>query len=263
MKTNLKRKTLIAFSIIVAITMLIGIIFYTKAPIIITEMEPQHNISEKIMPVFSKTSDSILVFIPYKVTVSNNRFREISLPDIYYKTNHDDYGLASSTNGNSLYFDEDGKQLNEDLMITKSEKINYNEMSLAMKWEKWKEANRNIIFPFCSKSFYFYKSTMLKYKTDRKTFVYLNDNFREKQTQSITETPFVRIPKDKIDSLYQADKKTKIALILRTNKIQGWFQIHYQMKDGTQKFYDMYDSIRKMSREELFLLMSSSPLNNL
>ncbi|AZA99005.1 hypothetical protein EG359_05025 [Chryseobacterium joostei] len=263
MKKELKRKILLTLSIIASTVMLIGFIFYTKPPIVITEMKPQRNISEKINPMFSDTSDSVLVLIPYKITVSNNRFRKISLPDIYYKTNHDKYIASSSSTGNSLNFDEDGKQLDEDLIMTNSEKVNYNEMSLAMKWDKWKEANRNIIFPFCSKSFYFYKSTMLKYKTERKTFVDLYNNFKEKQTQSLSETPIVRFPKNKIDSLYQADKNKKIAFKLKTNKIQGWFQIHYQMKDGTQKFYDMYDSIQKMNREELFRLMSSSPLDNL
>lgn len=226
-------------------------------------MKPQRNISEKIKPVFSETSDSVLVLIPYKITVSNNRFRRIGLPDIYYKTNHDKSITSSSSNGNSLYFNEDGNQLDEDLIKTNSEKINYNEASLAMKWKKWKQGNRHIIFPFCSKSFYFYKSTLLKYKTDRKTFVDLSDNFKDKQTQSISETPIVRFSKNKIDSLYRADKNKKIAFKLKTNRKQGWFQIHYQMKDGTQKFYDMYDSIQKMNREELFQLMSSSPLDNL
>jgi len=232
--------------------MLIGFIFYTKPPIIITEIKAQRHISEKIKPVFSNTFDSVLVLIPYKVTASNNRFRRISLPEIYYKTNYlVEFMGSSSSSGTSLYFDEEGKQLNERLIITNSDERNYNEMPLTMKLKKWKEANSNMIFPFSSKSIYFYKATMLKYKTDRKIFVDLSDNFREKQTQSIYEAPIVKYPKNRIDSLYQADKSEIMAFTLRTNKKQGRFQIHYQMKDGAQKFYDMYDfSLNTESRLE-------------
>ena len=263
MKISPKKIIKILIPILLIIILFISLVFYTKPPIVVTEMKPQRELSEKIKPVFSDTSDSVLVLIPYKVTVSNNRLRRISLPEVFYKTNHMEYLGFSSSTGYSLYFDEKGKQLNRNLITTESDEEYDNEMFLLKKWKEWKKNNQNIIFPLSSKSIYFYKSTLLKCKTDRNTFVYLHDNFIEKQTQSISENPIVRFPKNKIDSLYQADKNKKIAFILRTNKKQGWFQIHYQIKDGTQKFYDIYDSIRKMNREELFRLMSSNPTDDL
>lgn len=271
MKTNLKRKILFTLSIITMMVMLIGFIFYTKPPIVITEMKAQPNLPIKIKPFLDGSKEHVLVLIPYKITVSNNRFRRISLPEIYYKTNHDKYVGFSSSSGNSLYFDEDGKPLNYDVIVDSIERKrrellieNYGDFGyLKLKWENWEKENHFSIFPFTSESIYFYKSTLFQYKTDRNTFVDLYDNFKEKQTQSIYEAPIVKYPKNKVDSLYQADKDKKIAFKLKTNKSHGWFQIHYQMKDGTQKFYNIYDSIRKMNREELFNLMISGPIDGL
>ena len=264
MKIDLKRKLVFTFSIIVAIFMLIGFIFYTKPPIVITEMKAVNDLSEKIKPVFSETSDSALVLVPYKITISNNRFRRIALSRVVYRSNHSEYLISSSSaSGNALYFDDEGEQIDQSLINRNSEEGNNGEIFLMTKWKKWKEANRDIIFPFSSKSIYFYKSTMLKYKTDRNTFADLSDDFQERQIRSISEVPIVRFSKKKIDSLYQADKNKKIAFVLHTNKKNGWFEIHYQMKDGTQKFYNMYDSIRKMNREELLKLFRGHPIEGL
>jgi hypothetical protein len=263
MKISPKKIIKILIPILLIIILFISLVFYTKPPIVVTEMKPQRELSEKIKPVFSDTSDSVLVLIPYKVTVSNNRLRRISLPEVFYKTNHMEYLGFSSSTGYSLYFDEKGKQLNRNLITTESDEEYDNEMFLLKKWKEWKKNNQNIIFPFSSKSIYFYKSTMLKYRTDRNTFVDLNDNFRDQQTQSLYKKPIIEFPKSKIDSLYESDKTKNIILRMKTDKTQGWYDIRFKMKDGTQKFYDIYDSIRKMNREELFRLMSSKPTDDL
>ena len=103
------------------------IYFYLKPAIQVEQLKVENEVPIKIGPYSSLNgSDSILVYIPYKFRVSNNRYKIIEIGKVMFNNN------LSGSDANDLYFDKKGYVLGRefnrikiDNLLLKKEIINH------------------------------------------------------------------------------------------------------------------------------------------
>lgn len=218
-------KILISISIILIAVI---IYFYTKSPFEV-ENGRVSNLKYKVIPL----EDSMLVFIPYKIVVANNRLQQIKLKSIY-----DEYITKGKIQATNLIYNRD------EIEIT-----NYSGKS-NKKYESdyFKMKYRKTIFPFTTRTFYFYKSHMLSNPSDIKTIDYSEV---EEQLSNLNVTINFKIDEKTIDSLYKIDdqKRFNVSLMDDSKRFMPKY-IKAKINSKAQIPVNTIDSIKKMNKED-------------
>lgn len=239
---------------------------YFKPKVFIKKEIVGNNIPPKInwyLGEDNKFGDSIILYLPYKFTIENNRLRKISIENLYYSQMRDIRGYEKT-----LYYDESGnpfgylelksdRQYLLDELLGEKKLINY-----------FKLKNIGTIFPFTSKSVYYYKSYKLSTKVfqngiSKQEYAQISENFIGNQRKSLYHKEIFPIQKRIIDSLYADDKKQNLLFTFKkqSKSKYGFYRIKYQLANNEQIFSDFYDTIEKMSKEELYNFLSKPAYN--
>lgn len=186
--------------------LIVTIYFYLKPAIEVEQLKVENDIPIKIGPYSSLNgSDSLLVYIPYKFRVSNNRFKKIEIGKVAFNNNF------SASYDSDLFFDTNGyvlgrefNRLEIDNLLHKKQIISY----LQLYYNKE-------IFPFSEKEYYFYKPFKLKNSSidglnNHNKYRQLVHDFLYYQKQKLHNKSKFNTNKKVIDSLYKISKNTKI-----------------------------------------------------
>lgn len=229
--------------------------FYCLKPkVTITREAVENNIPPKINVYGNKTyGDSVLLYLPYKFRIENNRLRRIRIGYLAYKQMKNIHA-----NMETLYFDEGGNPFGE--MVYKDDRQYLLDQLLDDKKiiEYLQLKNIEILFPFSSKSVYYYKSYKLSTKIfqrpiSKQEYVQIAENFYDKQKKNLFHKEGFPIKKKIIDSLYKEDKKQYLLFTyIKQTRSPGKYVIRYNLSNEEQTFSDYYDSIKNMNKDELY-----------
>lgn len=234
---------------------------YLKPKVFITKEVVDNNIPPKInwyLGENNKFGDSIILYLPYKFKIENNRLRKISIESLHYIQMKDIRGYEKT-----LYYDESGNpfgymELKSDRQYLLDELLDEKKLI-----EYFKLKNIGTIFPFSSKSVYYYKSYKLNTKVfqnaiSKQEYDQIYKNFIDNQRKSLYHKEIFPIQKRIIDSLYADDKKQNLFFIFRkqSKPKNGFYRIKYQLSNDEQTFSDYYDIIKGMTKEELYEFLS-------
>lgn len=234
---------------------------YFKPKVFITKESADNMIPPKINVYLgedNKFEDSIMVYLPYKFKIENNRLRKISIENFHYSQKKDIRGYEQT-----LYYDERGNpfgymELKSDRQYKLDELLDEKKIV-----DYFKLKNIETIFPFSSKFVYYYKSYKLNTKVfqneiSKQEYAQISKNFSENQRKSLHHKEIFPIQKRIIDSLYPDDKKQDLLFTFKkqSKSKYGFYRIKYQLSNDQQKFSNYYDTIKKMNREELFKFLS-------
>lgn len=172
--------------------------------------------------------DSLMIYIPYKITISNNRFRLIDIERI------DDENYARSSDlYKNLIFNKEGVEITNN--FERDSEINY----LQYKYRK-------TIFPFTKRTFYYFKGVPIKYILKNKNFDLIN-----RQWSNLKRTYNIKISKRTIDSLYEANYKKRFNVNFGNSDYS--FMPEYIMakiNDNKQKQVRIIDSVKYLNKQE-------------
>lgn len=223
--------------------------FYSKPTLVVKDIKVEKNVAIKIKPY---NKDSVIVFIPYKFKVYNNRFKRFKSPSVNYKSNF-------FSNDESLYFDNKGKSTDYDRykIIKDSLRDNGNPIKEYIHEKKYEFSYT--LFPFSSKEFYFYKSYLIKKKLKRNEFLKLHENFRDHQKRNLYNKSLISVSNKTIDSINSSDKNKK--LLFTFYDFSGFrhptYQIAYYFDRKPQVLTNTHKIIIKMNRQQLYNYLSS------
>ena len=237
------------------ITFLIVIIyFYLKPAIEVEQLKVENDIPIKIGPYSSLNgNDSVLVYVPYKFSVSNNRLKKIEIGKVMFNNSF------SGSYDKHLLFDNKGlvlgrefNRLKLDNLLHKKQIIGY----LQLYYNKE-------IFSFSDKEYYFYKPFKFKKSSidglnNHNKFRELVHNFLYYQKQKLHNKSKFNPSKKVIDSLYKLSENTKIILSynsLRANDYANGYEIEYYLDSNKQTLIDR----SKMTNEQLMVYLSGNP----
>ena len=211
------KKTLKYLAYFFTLILVVIIYFYLKPAIQIKQCVVDNDVPIKIGPYSSKDNDSVLIYIPYKFRVSNNRLQKIEFGIVMFNnnySNHDEQDLHFDNNGNVL-----GRMFNNE---------NLEELLFKKEYFKYLQLyHNNEIFLFSDKEYYFYKPFLVKKLTieglsDFKDYTSLVSNFLNFQKKRLHNESSLKVRKQTIDSLYQSDKNTKIILNFDSGNINDY-----------------------------------------
>ncbi|WP_125720229.1 hypothetical protein [Flavobacterium ustbae] len=217
--------------IILSCFLLVIVWYHLKTPITI-EQERAREVPVKFhLDRNDKGKRLINVYIPYKITIYNNKLNEITI------TFFSDGGWGF---GNNLIYNTQGMELND-----------YRQVHYAEKFCDTYLKYRRTIFPFFSRTFYYYKKHVFFEDS-------LKYNFREfeyaeysKQLELLSNDLKIPIKKSIIDSLYKSDKKKRLNIHFDDYKhhvIPIFIESRIDTKE--QRLVDICDSIKSMNKEE-------------
>lgn len=249
------KKPLKYLAYLFTLILVVIIYFYLKPAIQIEQCVVENDVPIKIGPYSSKDNDSVLIYIPYKFRVSNNRLQKIEFGIVIFNNTHfnnDEQDLHFDNNGNVL-----GRMFN-----------NENLEKLLFKKEYYKYLKlyyNNEIFPFADKEYYFYKPFLVKKLTieglsDFNDYTTLVSNFFNYQTKRLHNKSSLKVRKQTIDSLCQNDKNTKILLNFDSgnrNDYDNKYEVEYYLNTNKQTLIDN----SKMTREEIKKYLSNKPFD--
>jgi hypothetical protein len=237
------RKFLKYTCILLTIFLITTIFFYLKPALNIKQCKVSNDVPVKI-GIYSNNEyaiDSLIIYIPYKIEVSNNRLKNIKLSHVTYKENYSSNDLNFDMNG-FLLISQD-RLYTLDGMLEKNEFLNY-----------WQLYNNKIVFPFFDKEFYIYKPFLISKTNIGKRFTSkqrldLIKDFSEHQSQKLFYQSKFKIDKKIIDSLYREDNNRKVIFNFEygADKYSNTYQIHYYINTEKQKLIDY----SKMSQKQL------------
>ncbi|MEZ4853379.1 hypothetical protein [Flavobacterium sp.] len=247
-------KKILKFLIFILIIVIIVIIyFYIKPAIQVEQLEVENNIPIKIAPYSSfEGNDSIVIFIPYKFRVSNNRLKQIKINHVTFKNK------LSTGIERDLLFDKKGYLLGKgynsqaiDSLLFNKEIINY----LQLKHNKE-------VFPFSDKEYYFYKPFLfskfsIKGLDNNDDYIKLVHNFFKHQTLKLHNKSNLNINEKIIDSLYKNSLNTKIILnygSLKTNDYINDYDVEFYLGTKKQNLIDF----SKMTTDEIIKYLSNN-----
>lgn len=251
-------KKILTYSIFVfSIALIVTIYFYLKPAIQVEQLEVENNIPIKIAPYSSfEGNDSIIIFIPYKFRVSNNRLKQIKINHVTFKNK------ISTGIQRDLLFDKKGYLLGRsynslaiDSLLFSKEIINH----LQLKHNKE-------VFPFSDKEYYFYKPFLfskfsIKGLDSNDDYIKLVRNFSKYQKLKLHNISNFKVNKQIIDSLYQNSLNTKIILnygSLKTNDYINDYDVEYYLGTKKQNLIDF----SKMTTDEIIKYLSNNPFDN-
>ncbi|WP_125720235.1 hypothetical protein [Flavobacterium ustbae] len=172
--------------------------------------------------------DSLMIYIPYKIIISNNTLRLINIERI------DDENYArNSPIYRNLIFNKDGFEITNN--FERDSEINY----LRYKYRK-------TIFPFTKRTFYYFKGVPIKYKIGNKDF-----DLIQKQLSDLKITYDIKISKKYIDSLYEVNNKKRFNVNFENSAYR--FMPEYimaKLNDKKQKHVKVIDSLKCLNKQE-------------
>ncbi|MGJ8659993.1 MAG: hypothetical protein ACSHWV_09065 [Cellulophaga fucicola] len=230
----------------VAVVILLIIIYKYNKPRYYVNNTEAKNTPCKIRPY----RDSIYIYIPYQLTVYNNRLSPLRLYGIY------DGKLNGSNFGKYLLFNLDNLELNSFWNGSKKLKKedyyqNYGDDSY------WRIQHtlkyKNLIIPFSKRKFYYYKRYILSNKNNRFNIKGISKDSIKKQLYSLDYNVASIIDKSITDSLYSLNSHKKINITFHSKPLIIK-RIRARINSEKQEiiYINLYDSIkgRDMDKEE-------------
>ncbi|AWK06588.1 hypothetical protein HYN56_21090 [Flavobacterium crocinum] len=222
--------------------LLVTIWNYFKKPISIKE-ERATNVPIKFSADLNEDWQKVInVYIPYKIEVKNNRLKMIRL------NSFDD---GNSGNVTCLTYNTAGFELSY---------LYYNEYS-DLYYDEYKESFNNLqlkyrasIFPFFSRTFYYYKRhQFIEGKLHCKfNFSKLDYDDYNEQFKFLSKTLNIPINKKIIDSLYKTDENKRFNIYFYDNRNLGMpMFIETRFNSAEQIYIDVFDTIKNMNREQM------------
>ena len=232
--------------VVVMIAVVIGLMVfyhYLKPKYYLKNTEAK-NLPCKISPF----RDSIYVYIPYKLTIYNNRISNLRISNVY-----DGYSRGHGY-GKKLLYNLDDLELHDFWNGSKKLKVENNYANYGDK-AYWRIQHtieyKDHIFPFLGRTFYYYKRFTLSNKNDRFKIKKFSRDSINRQLYTLNYNLTTSIEKSTIDSLYTINNNKR-------------FNIHFDSEtliikriranintEAQEMVYDnLYDSIKGMNDEE-------------
>ena len=222
--------------------------FYSKPAVIITQSKIEKNIPIKIGPDINgiKNDTLIVVYLPYKVKVQNNRFKKIEFGLLKYKYNLD--------YNERLIFDKNGFGIDKH--------FNYDTLDSMFKNQKYftyfKLNHNNEIFSFTNEEFYIYLPSIIKISSIEgvvKSYQYhelIKDFFKNQSREFLKGSKF-KIKKHIIDSLYRKGNNSKVIFRFDPSNSNeyGSYSIDYNLITNKQVLVDCTDVSAKQILKEM------------
>ncbi len=193
--------------------------------------------------------DSTDLYIPYKLTIYNNRLKSLKFLGIY------DGWSYGRLYGKSLFYNLDNLELYDFSGESKNlkEEDNYNKYGNDTYWRighifKYKKN----IFPFFGRDFYYYKRYTLSNKNDRFNLKQILRDSIKKQLYTLDYNLNVDIKKSIIDSLYRISNKKRFNISFETKSSLVTKKIRAKINSSEQEavYVNLNDSIIGMSKKE-------------
>lgn len=207
---------------------------YFKKPITIKEERATNAPIKFKLDLNDEWQKVINVYIPYKIEIKNNRLKMIRL---------NSFGDENSGNITYLSYNTTGLELSHRFYNEYIESFN----NLQLKY-------RASIFPFFSRTFYYYKRHQfiegkLHCKFNFSEFDY--DAYSE-QFKFLSKTLNIPINNKIIDSLYKADENKRFNIYFYDNRNLGMPMFIETRFNSTEQIYiDVFDTIKNMNREQM------------
>lgn len=218
------------FFTIIAIIIIAVLYLYFSPKIIVKVLPLDKKMPTLVFPLrdYENNKDSVLVYIPYKIRVTNYSNIILKGPNYYFrakKYEHHPYELMFDKNGVNVDF------------------RNYNLSTISSELLKFGK-----VYPIIPRNFYVYKYNVIaakrinlnidstNYRNLEKEFVEMKENLKNKSS--------ITIPQNIIDSLYYVENKKPFYLNFRSKP--GWRTKTFPLR-GKSEFENIY----KLSREEM------------
>ncbi len=177
---------------------------YSRQPIELKFTGTSKEVPVKAMAAFPMlTADSLQVYIPYKVKITNNRFMKIEMGRFCYRD------FKKSGNVHALIYTSDGISIRpEDMRLKKQLELD-ELLHSKLFWAYLKLKYANVIIPFSTRTLYFYKSVKLsnsnlKGEKNDEAIEKSLDHFFRKQIPKLHEKSELAVKDQIMDSLYHA-----------------------------------------------------------
>ena len=220
----MKRKITIG---IIVLLVAAGGYFLTK-PMLYVANNPAWDIPLKVSPT---RNDSVVLLIPYRLTVQNNRWKSRKLRFISdgNRNKIHSHNLLYNTHGTALdtYYDPNYKDLWNDYFA-----LNY----------------QRTILPFMSKTFYYFRPHRLSQKELGHSLARYSREQIDVQLMDLYEHFPITLPASLLDSLYEVDKCQPFQLHFDQGSLAP--TIHAIIGSHQQRLVNLPDSIRHMDTEE-------------
>ena len=222
--------------------------FYSKPAVIITQSKIEKNIPIKIGPDTNgiKNDTLIVVYLPYKVKVQNNRFKKIKFGLLKYKYNLD-YNERLIYDKNGFGIDKHFNYDTLDTMYKNQRYVSYFELY-----------HNNEIFSFTSKEFYFYLPYVIKISSIEgivKPYQYneLIEDFFKNQSRDFFKASKFKIKKHIIDSLYRKGNNSEVIFRFDPSNSNeyGSYSIDYNLITNKQVLVDYTNVSAKQILKEM------------
>ncbi|MFV0540167.1 MAG: hypothetical protein ACK5MZ_02885, partial [Aestuariibaculum sp.] len=221
-----------------AIVLVIAIFHYTKPRYTIENTEDRDRPC-KVRPF----RDSAYVYVPYKLTIYNNRLTSLKLSGIY--DGHSYHSFAKY-----LLYNEGGLELDDYANSSKREKEgSYSRDSYW--WFRYLIKYRGYIFPIFGRDFYYYKRYTLSNKNNRFNIKQIDKDSISKQLYALNYNLPINIAQTTIDSLYSVGNNKRFDIsfkseLLIIKKIRATINSEKQ----EVVYVNLYDSIKGMAKQE-------------
>ena len=198
------------------------------------------NLPAKVRPI----RDSTYIYIPYQLTIYNNRINNLKLSHIYDGNpsvnrygkyllyNLDNLELTSFRNGSAKIIEEKNQQ-------------KYGNDSYWRYKYTFKYANN--IFPFLSRKFIYYKRYTLSNKNNRFQINEISRDSIKKQLYTLDYNIITNIEKYIVDSLYKANSNKRFNIYFESEHLVTK-KIRAKINTEEQEiiYLNLYDSIKGM-----------------
>lgn len=220
--------------------------FYSKPPVEINRIEIEKRIPIKINRYYAEEKNDItlVLFLPYKIEIKNNRLKKIEFGQIDYKHNSDEV--------KDMYFDKNGFIVgrifnNLDSLLHNREYLKY-----------YSIYHNKEIFPFCNEQYYIYIPYLIKSKSiiGNLTPMQLHElaiDYNKNQFKNLFNGSKFKVKKQVIDSLYHYGNNSEV--FFRLDPLNGSdfgsYSIRYNFATDNQVLED-YTKItsRELLRKE-------------
>ena len=218
------------FAIIAIVCFLIYLNFFPKITIQTQTLDKKLPILIYPIKNYNGNNDSLLVYLPYKIKVTNYSLKILKRPNFYFRD------LRYEHHSQSLIYDDKGFSINKRSNID---------------FEYYKQLGKT--YPLFSKTFYVYKYNIIAAKRinlvidstmQRKVeleFVQLMENLNAKSN--------IKISKKITDSLYQIENNKPFYFNYLTRPL-------WKSKIIPSKGYSEFENLYKLSKEEAYKKVS-------
>ncbi len=232
----------IALTIVLSIAIII--IYKHIKPKYYVENSEAKSLPCKIRPF----RDSIYVYIPYQLTIYNNRLSTLKISNIYEGKSHGhNYGKYLLYNCENLElhdFWNSSKKLKTEKNYRKNGDNAYWRIQYIIEY-------RNTIFPFLTRDFFYYKRHTLSNKNNRFNVNQINKDSIKKQLFTLDYNITTNISKHIIDSLYKATNNKRFNVNFKSEMlIRKSIRAKINNEEQEMIYLNFYDSIKGMNKDE-------------